>query len=167
MTGAARIEVIRLPGCVYPPVVIPAKAGIQEGEAGMVNRPQPQKSIPADAGMDCLNHWIPACAGMTGVVARIEMTGLPECIYPPIVIPAKAGIQEGRPGWETNPSPKRAFPLCGNGLLKPLDSGLRRNDRGAKVKMTGLPECIYPPAVIPAKAGIQEGGGRVMNRLQP
>ena len=24
--------------------------------------------IPAYAGMDCLNHWIPACAGMTEVV---------------------------------------------------------------------------------------------------
>ena len=51
-----------LPVCAYGPAVIPAKAGIQEGEAGMVNQPQPHKGIPTGAGTDCLNHWIPACA---------------------------------------------------------------------------------------------------------
>ena len=41
--------------------------------------------------MDCLNHWIPACAGMTEV-AKIKAIKLPVCVYRFIVIPAKAGI---------------------------------------------------------------------------
>ena len=55
------------------PIVIPAEAGIQEGKAGMVNELRflpahcnaPFIVIPAHAGMDSLNHWIPAFAGMT------------------------------------------------------------------------------------------------------
>ena len=55
-----------------------------------------------------------------------------------VVIPAEAGIQEGAGGMldELQHFPVRArrielsFPLSGNGLLKPLDSGLRRNDGG-------------------------------------
>ena len=55
------------------PIVIPAEAGIQEGKAGMVKELQ---FLPACrnaaftchsrwAGMGCINHWIPAFAGMT------------------------------------------------------------------------------------------------------
>ena len=35
MTGVAKIKAIRLPVCVYRFVVIPAKAGIQEGDGGV------------------------------------------------------------------------------------------------------------------------------------
>ena len=45
----------------------------------------------------------------------------------------------------------------GNVLIKPLDSGLRRNDGVAKIKAIRLPVCVYRFVVIPAKAGIQEG----------
>ena len=56
--------------------------------------------------------------------------------------------------------------LCGNALLKPLDSGLRRNDEGAVVEHPLSSEAgaggmtiglSLFPIVIPAKAGIQEG----------
>ena len=50
----------------------PAKAGIQEGGPGCqvdcdddFCRDTPCAVIPALAGMCCLNHWIPAFAGMT------------------------------------------------------------------------------------------------------
>ena len=53
MTGVvAKIKAIRLPECVYPPIVIPAKAGIQEGSAGMVNQLRHPKGIPA------VREWI-------------------------------------------------------------------------------------------------------------
>ena len=46
--------------------------GIQEGSAGVVNEPRPAPDwhdafivIPAQAGMYCIHHWIPAFAGMT------------------------------------------------------------------------------------------------------
>ena len=86
--------------------------------------------------------------------------------------------------------PWLSFPRCGNGLLKPLDSGLRRaatgilpsrriqdflsiNDGGGEfplsqsrpaflfrlawsVQPPRVTRCVYPPIVIPAKAGIQE-----------
>ena len=51
----------------------------------------------------------------------------------------------------------------GDGLNKPLDSGLRRNDGEARVKAISLPECIYRFVVIPAKAGIQAGVAEVLN----
>ena len=35
MTGVAKIKAIRLPVCIYFFVVIPAKAGIQEGDDGV------------------------------------------------------------------------------------------------------------------------------------
>ena len=68
----------------------------------------PSVVIPAEAGMDYLNHWIPACAGMTAW-ARMTAKIAPMCLFlcghsspvlpfpPPAVIPAKAGIQETRP----------------------------------------------------------------------
>ena len=52
-------------------------------------------------------------------------------IQTPAVIPAKAGIQEGRPrgeemadftGWRVRLWCLWSFPLCGNGLPNPLDS---------------------------------------------
>ena len=103
------------------------------------------------AGMDCLNHWIPACAGMTrrfdSSPRRNDNKGL------------KSEIAKGLSGWrQTHSHPCRhssegwnpgrragrvkewqvlangalgchayvlAFPLHGNGLSKPLDSSLR------------------------------------------
>ena len=56
------------------PVVIPAKAGIQEGGGKVMTGCQVLSDGAFSycvcchsryAGMDCLNHWIPACAGMT------------------------------------------------------------------------------------------------------
>ena len=103
-------------------VVIPAEAGIQEGRwrgacthAGFPRfAPNVLSCHSRYAGMYSLNHWIPAFAGMTAgwLPAYTEMTkevavghlsgmakGLsgwqPTC--PPfVVIPAQAGIQEGR-----------------------------------------------------------------------
>ena len=60
------------------------------------------------AGMDYINHWIPAFAGMTAwarMAARIAPMCLSLCgrsspilpFPPPVVIPAKAGIQETGP----------------------------------------------------------------------
>ena len=49
------------------------------------------------------------------------------------------------------------FRSNGNGLPKPLDSSLRRNDGEAGIKAIRLPVCVYCFVVIPAKAGIQEG----------
>ena len=75
MAGVAKTKAIRLPVCVYRFVVIPAKAGIQEGDAGERGDGRfyqmahwavmPVIVIPAQAGMDYINHWIPAFAGMT------------------------------------------------------------------------------------------------------
>ena len=58
----------------------------------------------------------------------------------PRVIPAQAGIQAGDAavarGWRALPDGRVRLscpwscPLCGQGLSKPLDSGLRRNDGG-------------------------------------
>ena len=104
-------------------------------------------SFPPVARMACLNHWIPACAGMTaGAEAGICQEWQRGCRdgdkphSSPIVIPAKAGIQEGGPGsewWQVlSDAYVRLLCLCfvipargGNGLSKPLDSGLRRNDK--------------------------------------
>ena len=49
-------------------IVIPAKAGIQEGGAGILNGFRIMSActkvvIPAQAEMYCINHWIPAFAG--------------------------------------------------------------------------------------------------------
>ena len=82
------------------------------------------------AGMACLNHWIPACAGMTAGAAGQELgrhgkgtVGIATNPFPlPIVIPAKAGIQEkpggegpaGFTGWDGNkliPTPV-VIPAC-------------------------------------------------------
>ena len=52
MTEAARVKMTGLLECVYSLIVIPAKAGIQEGEAGMGNRLRYPKGIPA------LREWI-------------------------------------------------------------------------------------------------------------
>ena len=76
-------------------------------------------------------------------------------------------------GWRAGGHPfKLSFPLRGNGLCKPLDSGLRRNDemlvetsvvisacsrQAAMMIKQRLPRCFYHSVVIPAKAGIQEG----------
>ena len=64
-----------------------------------------------------------------------------------------------------------SFPLCVHVLNKPLDSGLRRNDGGDGFRFSPdgyghsrrlVADTALPPAslsaVIPAKAGIQEGG---------
>ena len=59
--------------------------------------------------------------------------------------PAKAGIQEVEAGERMDGRVCRmpafgyrvrvlSFPLRGNGLFQPLDSGLRRNDGGAEVR---------------------------------
>ena len=62
--------------------------------------------------MDYYNHWIPACAGMTGVVdsglsvagryqatQNNEISGMPKSPNnASVVIPAKAGIQQGEAG---------------------------------------------------------------------
>ena len=62
---------------------------------------------------------------------------------------------------------------CGNGLPKPLDSGLRRNDGGLRSVIRqawqrgyrdGNPACFLF-VVIPAKAGIQEGGAVVLRSI--
>ena len=57
------------------------------------------------AGMTCLNHWIPAFAGMTDWAGVRNFPGIAKGlrdgdkpIPAPVVIPAQAGIQEGRPG---------------------------------------------------------------------
>ena len=39
---------------------------------------------------------------------------------------------------------KLSFPLCGNGLNKPLDSGLRRNDNGERIKWVAIPTLPSP-----------------------
>ena len=82
-------------------------------EALFVLRNPPRKSqagrkpvvMPAHAGKYYKNHWIPACAGMTGGTAVRHLSGMakgrsewqPACFLL-VVIPAKAGILEGRPG---------------------------------------------------------------------
>ena len=74
-------------------------------------------------------------AGMAEGLSRWQ----PTCLLL-VVIPAQAGIQEGSgavvKGWQVLPDARLrlwrllSFPLCGNGLSKALDSGLRRNDDG-------------------------------------
>ena len=44
--GEARIKAIKLPVCVYRFVVIPAKAGIQEGDEGVPQEPLIQSELP-------------------------------------------------------------------------------------------------------------------------
>ena len=66
-----------------------------------------------------------------------------------VVIPAKAGIQEGGDTVVKGCRFYRmarwlsfllSFPLCGNGLNKPLDSGLRRNDEELASGFSGITE---------------------------
>ena len=83
------------------------------------------------------------------------------CVYPPIVIPAKAGIQETRPGdkwiagfigwlvgslflW-------LSFPRYRNGLLKPLDSGLRRAATGILGGSFPTPLYRLRPVGVPSR----------------
>ena len=117
------------------------------------------------AGMACLNHWIPAFAGMTvGAVVRNSaemakgLSGWRRTHFDPVVIPAKAGIQERRPegegvagyiGWRARLSLLwLSFPLCGNDLFQPLDSGLRRAATG-----------LLPSRRIPDFLSINDGRG--------
>ena len=60
------------------------------------------------------------------------------------------GVQgwQGLSGAHVRLSLLLSFPLSGNGLYTPLDSGLRRNDE----------MLVVIPAIIPVKAGIQERG---------
>ena len=99
-------------------------------------------------GNSLLNHWIPACAGMTeGLRSGIRQEWKGGCRdgdkphSSPVVIPAQAGIQAGGPecegmaGFAGCPRPVIMPVYCHsrlsrNGLSKPLDSGLRRNDNG-------------------------------------
>ena len=66
-------------------IVIPAKAGIQEGGAGILNGFQimfacTKVVIPARAEMYYINHWIPAFAGMT--TGAIGVFGQPLKSFP-------------------------------------------------------------------------------------
>ena len=108
------------------------------------------------AGMACINHWIPACAGMTAGAH-----------YRRLVIPAKAGIQEGRVGMRH-----------GSRLLPTRWSLPRGHSRYAGMTYINhrISACAgmtagahYRRLVIPAKAGIQEGrvGMRHGSRLLP
>ena len=72
--------------------------------------------------MDCLNHWIPAFAGMTGEV-RIGAIWLPICVYHFVVIPAKAGIQEGDDGVPQETLIQSEIP-CGIGICRPKSNNL-------------------------------------------
>ena len=109
--------------------------------------------IPAYAGMDYYNHWIPACAGMTGVV-NSGLSATVSGIRQPVIMKSRA-CREAR----TTPPPsfqrrlesrkagrgvrriarvtpariahKWSFPPRREWMNQPLDSGLRRNDGGA------------------------------------
>ena len=98
--------------CPYNPVVIPAQAGIQEGGDAVINGWQVLLDSALGcrvcchsrcAGMYCLNHWIPAFAGMTEELwPRICRAWQEDCrgsdrlfsVF--VVIPAKAGIHAHR-----------------------------------------------------------------------
>ena len=127
------------------PAVIPAKAGIQEGGAGMLDG---LRSLPVRWLIPLLSF--PLCGngsfrpldsslrwnddgGRDGFFCHSDSPfAIPAkfLTLAPSVIPAQAGIQEGRAGmldglrslpvrWLI---PLLSFPLCGNGLSKLLDS---------------------------------------------
>ena len=93
------------------------------------------------AGMGCVEHWIPACAGMTGFL--LTATPFAFLLFSSY-LPRRHSSEGWNPGRRVerseaprfcppvpnrpNADPSMSFPLCGNGLYKPLDSGLRRND---------------------------------------
>ena len=87
------------------------------------------------AGMACLNH--PACRRLE---SRKRGRG-GEWV---------ADFSGWRVGWS---SLELSFPLCGNGLPKPLDSGLRRNDGGGCRQefarhgkgAIGMATCLFSP----------------------
>ena len=117
-------------------IVIPAKAGIQESGAGILNGFRimfacTKVVIPAQAEMYYINHWIPAFAGMT--------EGSDRCIRAAFkVIPFAPSLQ-------------------------PVAS---RNDRFFCALSLFLVLCClfhFCSIVIPAKAGIQEGGAGILN----
>ena len=99
--------------------------------------------------MDCLNHWIPACAGMTGwwilaCAGRLRASSAacsrPACgrqalLYHGSVFGALSRTAE----LTARPASMQAYILVGVSI----------NDGGGAIPI---------PVVIPAKAGIQEGG---------
>ena len=89
----------------YPSVVIPAQAGIQEGGpgcqavSGVTLAEMTHVVIPARRECYCVNHWIPAFAGMTegwgqefGRNGKGAIGMATNSFYPSVVIPAQAGI---------------------------------------------------------------------------
>ena len=89
--------------------------------------------------MACVKHWIPACAGMTGLLIHWHTfcSSAVLIILTPSSFQRRLESRRAESGCETDCDfPRSAgvtrlsFPLCGHGLCNPLDSGLRRNDGG-------------------------------------
>ena len=146
------IRPLRLTRWVYLSVVIPAQAGIQETKPGgrmTTGFYRNRIAWPScgghfrQAGMACLNHWIPACAGMTAEVDSSlcqAATGI-HALSPHTGLPAHKWRQEWIPA------------LSEAGAPSPL-----RVNTTPKIDAMRL-----SPVVIPAQAGIQETkpGGRM------
>ena len=97
----------------------------------------------------------------------------------PVVIPAKAGIQEGDDGvvngFQNSPAYAVENEVKLLFLLARVDSSFRWNDGGGCGRKSagngkGVAGGVFylhsRPVVIPAKAGIQEGGDGVVNGFQ-
>ena len=112
------------------------------------------------AGMDYVNHWIPACAGMTE--GAIDPVRQPLCALPfssslhcSLFAQAGAGMTTGVSFWILQKIRDATAAVTG--------CRLRRHDGGAEVRnLLGIvkrlsrwqPTCFLP-VVIPAQAGIQ------------
>ena len=130
------------------PLVIPAQAGIQESTLESTSRwGLPAPAERESAGRPRSPHWIPACAGMTGLGAVLGVPGCGSwidfnngaewhCAAPEkrrrkphlFVIPAQAESRKASPQ-----STSRWFTACGSGQSagRPFavtDTGLRRYD---------------------------------------
>ena len=125
------------------------------------------------AGMNSLNHWIPAFAGMTAneLLGHNSGSRLFDTLASPTHKPVssfqrKLESRQGRPAGEGMAGfvGRRirwtclwlSFPLCGNGLSQPLDSGLRRAATG-----------ILPSRRIQDFLSINDGEGIDASRRPP
>ena len=150
-----------LPPDSHTPVyVIPAKAGIQDGRWRKSD--QDKDGFQIKSGMTVMGRgWFSWTADVT------QLGSLPPDSHTPAyVIPAKAGIQDGR--WRKSDQDKDGFQIIRLRHATPgQESGMTVMGRGwfswtADVTQLGsLPPDSHTPAyVIPGSAGIQDGRWR-------
>ena len=106
--------------------------------------------------MDCLNHWIPAFAGMTAGVDSSLLRAAPGILGGLFQTPLYRLHSCRRALSPHTGLPRRPVPDA----ALPIHAGVSINDGEVRMKAIRLPVCVYHFVVIPAKARLQDVGGR-------